>query len=31
LQLPYLVTDSVDEAIEWLKRHGMLRRWFEVQ
>jgi hypothetical protein len=28
---PYLVTDSVDQAIAWLKHHGILRGGFTVQ
>jgi hypothetical protein len=27
----YLCTDSVDQAIEWLKHHGILRGGFSVQ
>ena len=28
---PYLCTDSVDEAIDWLKARGILRGGFTVQ
>lgn len=28
---PYLCTDSVDQAIEWLKQHSVLRGGFSVQ
>jgi hypothetical protein len=28
---PYLCTDSVDEAIAWLKHHGILQARFRVQ
>ena len=27
----YLCTDNVDEAIDWLKQHGILRGRFTVQ
>ena len=27
----YLCTDSVDQAIDWLKQHGILRGRFSVQ
>ena len=31
LRLRVLVTDSTDEAVEFLKSHGVLRSYFEVQ
>jgi hypothetical protein len=30
-QLHHLCTDSVDEAVAWLKAHGILRGTFAVQ